>query len=250
MITNSVRHKHIQHITLDNPQRHNALGYDDIQRLKAILAEFNEDSQQRVLVITGAGGKSFCAGAALDEMASGKMSGAIFETFTDALASTNKPSICALNGNAFGGGVEIAMCCDFRIGVKDLKIKVPAAELGLCYPYNGLQRYVNTFGLNFAKRLLLGAEALYSDELERVGWLHHRVEQAELDETTQIMADKLSGHAPLAMQAMKEILTEIAMQRSDAERALQLIEQCAQSEDLQEGLRASRERRRAEFTGR
>jgi enoyl-CoA hydratase/carnithine racemase len=81
-------------------------------------------------------------------MESGEMSGRIFETLTEDLAAVRVPTICALNGSAYGGGTEIALCCDFRIGVSGSRMSVPAARLGICYPASGLRRFVEALGLS------------------------------------------------------------------------------------------------------
>ena len=137
---------HVARIVLDRPERHNALGAADLAAFRAHLATVEADPSIRVLVLTGSGADTFCSGASLDQIASGEMSGRIFETLTEDLAASRVPTICALNGSVYGGGTEIALCCDFRIGVHGTRMAVPAARLGICYPASGLGRFVDAIG--------------------------------------------------------------------------------------------------------
>ncbi|MEE4189990.1 MAG: enoyl-CoA hydratase/isomerase family protein, partial [Halieaceae bacterium] len=107
---------HVARLTLNKPERHNALGADELTAIQAHLAAVEADPELRVLVVTGHGDKTFCAGAALNELGAGKISGDFFQQTTDRLAALRVPTICALNGNVFGGGVELALSCDFRLG--------------------------------------------------------------------------------------------------------------------------------------
>lgn len=237
-------------IVLDAPEQHNALGTHEVAAFKAHLDEVDGDPSVRVLVVTGADDSTFCAGASLGEMERGEMSGQLFETLTDRLARVRVPAICALNGNVYGGGAEIALCCDFRIGADGIRLSVPAARLGVCYPVGGLTRYVQRLGLGVATRLLIAAEELDAEEMLRVGFLTQLVPQVELEAATGRLAERLAGAAPLAVQAMKRLLTGAAAGALDVAEVDALVERCAASADLREGLAAKREGRQPEFEGR
>jgi enoyl-CoA hydratase/carnithine racemase len=237
-------------ITLERPETHNALNAGDTERFRAHLAAVDADEHVRVLVVTGSGDATFCSGASLRDIESGAMTGETFEALADALAAVRVPSICALNGDAFGGGTELALCCDFRIGVFGSRMAVPAARLGICYPLGGLRRYVEALGLGVASRLLLASEELDAEEMTRAGFLHRLVSQKDLEPAADEMATHLAALAPLAVQAMKRILRGVARRTVDEEEARALIVHCAGSEDLQEGLRARRQGRDPEFRGR
>jgi enoyl-CoA hydratase len=235
---------------LERPERHNALDAEDVERFRAHLGAVAAAEHVRVLVLTGTGDATFCSGASLRDIESGKMTGATFEALADALAAVRVPSICALNGDAFGGGTELALCCDFRIGVFGSRMAVPAARLGLCYPLGGLRRYVEALGLGVATRLLLAGEELDAEEMLRVGLLHRLVSPKDLDTATEELATHLASLAPLAVQAMKKLLRGVARGGVDEEEARRLTALCAGSDDLREGLRARREGRDPEFSGR
>jgi enoyl-CoA hydratase len=236
-------------ITLDNPLKHNSLVAEDVDLFISYLESVESRADVRVLIVTGSGDQTFCAGASLTQMSSGDLSGEHFEILTNKLAAMPMPSICALNGSAYGGGTEIGLCCDFRIGVQGMKICVPAARFGLCYPLNGIQRYVQRLGINTAKRLLIAAETLDAEAQLSLGYLTHLVEPHQLRETTEQMADSISKLAPLAVTAMKKLCDQVAEGSLNEPEALALIQQCRQSEDLREGLNAAREKRQPVFVG-
>ncbi len=240
---------HIAYIQLANPAKHNALAEADIRQFINHLNSVSSNTDIRVLVITGSGKKTFCAGASIDQLSSGAMSGEIFQTLTDTLAALPIPKICALNGSAYGGGAEIGLCCDFRIGVSGMRLLVPAARLGLCYPLTGIQRYVQRLGLATAKRILIACEEFDGKALLSLGYLTHLVERDLLQDTAQKMAENIASLAPLAVAAMKKICDQTAAGTLDENEALDLIKHCSASDDLREGLRAKKEKRMPVFRG-
>lgn len=240
----------VARIVLDAPEQHNALEADDLVAFRSHLERIDADDSVRVLAITGSGGTTFCSGASLAQLESGDISGELFETLTDRLAAVRVPAICALNGSVYGGGGEIALCCDFRIGVTGARLTVPAARLGVCYPLGGLTRYVQRLGLTVAQRLFLAGEEFDAHEMLRVGFLTQLVSPEELPRATDRLAARLASHAPLAVQGMKRILSQVASGNVDVEEACGLSARCASSSDMQEGLRAKREGRAPMFEGR
>ena len=240
----------IVRITLDRPAQHNALGLAEVDAFHQSLDDLETHDEARVLVLTGAGDRTFCAGASLAQMERGEMTGARFETITDRLAHLRMPTLCALNGSAYGGGAELALCCDFRIGSPEMQVSVPAARLGLCYPVGGLGRYVRRLGLGAASRILLANEALAGDELYRIGYLTHLTDRERIAAEADALAARLADLAPLAVQGMKRIMLATAAGDVDVEEAERLIARAATSEDVREGLRAALERREPRFLGR
>lgn len=236
-------------ITLNNPARHNALGGSELSALQEYLAEVQGNSDVRVLIVSGNGEKTFCAGAALDQLGKGQISGDLFQQTTDKLAALRVPTICALNGNVFGGGVELALSCDFRIGVEGSRLRVPAAQIGLCYPLSGINRFVERLGVNLAKRILVAAEQFDAEDMLRIGFLDYLVPPTALDFHAGDLADRIAGLAPLAVQAMKAVLQQAAAGSIDQQAAQALSQRCLDSEDLQEGFAAQREKRAPVFRG-
>lgn len=240
---------HIARIVLERPEQHNALEAQDVVRFRAHLARVGADDRVRVLVVTGSGDSTFCSGASLGQVETGELTPALFESLADDLAGLRVPTICALNGDVYGGGTEIAVCCDFRIGIAGSRMSVPAARLGICYPAEGLARYVQALGLGVASRLLLACEELDAEQMLRVGFLHRLVLREELEAATDELASQLVALAPLAVQAMKRMLRDAAAGSFDEDHIRRLTERCGRSADLREGLRARREGRAPEFRG-
>jgi len=243
---------HVARIVLRRPDQHNAIEAHDVARLHAHLATVEAAPDVRVLLLTGSGQATFCSGASLAQIESGEMTGAMFEQLANSLASTRVPSVCALNGSAFGGGVELALCCAFRIGVQGTRTAVPAARLGLCYPLGGIRRYVAALGQGLATRMLVGAEELDDSQMLAAGFLHALVPRDQLGRTTDELAARLASLAPLAVQAMKRLVRDVALGAVDCvneDAAAELIARCATSEDFREGLEARRGGRPPRFRG-
>jgi enoyl-CoA hydratase/carnithine racemase len=236
-------------MTLNNPERHNSLGQEQLEGMQACLDKVSADKQVRVLIVTGAGDKTFCAGASLQQLGSGEMKGGQFQETTSQLAGLAIPTICALNGNVFGGGVELALSCDFRVGIEGTRMRVPAAAIGLCYPLSGINRFVETLGVNVAKRILVASEEFDAEAMVEIGFLDRLVMRAQLEETANKMAGHIADLAPLAVRNMKNILQQAAAGGIDQDSAEALAKECLDSEDLQEGFAAQREKRQPRFKG-
>ena len=240
-------------ITLNRPAHHNRLHVDDLLALQQHLQALQADPAVRLLVITGTG-RSFSSGFHLGDFDSQPARpGAgprLFEETVDALEALAVPTVCRFNGSVFGGATDLALACDFRVGVAGMVLRMPAARLGLHYYPSGLQRYVSRLGLATAKRLFLLAETVGADELLSLGYLDRLVPPEQLDSTVQALADALAAGAPLALRGMKQSLDEIARGAFDLAAVRAREARCAASADLQEGRAAIAEKRPPRFTGR
>ncbi len=170
-------------ITLNRPAQLNRLHRDDLLVLQQQLALLATEPGLRVLVLT-AHGRVFCSGYNLQDLQRGPAAGtdpALFEHTVDALEALPVPTIARLNGSVYGGATDLALACDFRVGVTGMELRMPAARLGLHYYPRGLQRYVSRLGLATAKRLFLLADTLGGEELLHVGYLDALVPEAGLD---------------------------------------------------------------------
>ncbi|MFV0276068.1 MAG: enoyl-CoA hydratase/isomerase family protein [Parahaliea sp.] len=240
---------HIGRLLLNIPERHNALGEEQLLAVRKLLAGFAAANAPRVLVISGAGNRTFCAGASLKELNSGKISGELFQQTTDMMAALPMPTVAAINGSVFGGGVELALSCDFRVGVAGGRLRVPAAAIGLCYPLGGIERFVQRLGVAATKRLLLAAEELDSAAMLDIGFLDYLVTVEQFQATVDSLAGNLAGLAPLAVRAMKQTIAECAAGVLDLATAQARVRLCSESEDLAEGFMAQRQKRSPEFRG-
>ncbi len=239
----------VARLVLNNPDKHNALGVEQLKAMAEHLSAAEGDTAVRILVLTGAGDKTFCAGASLQELGEGMLGDESFQKMTAQLAAMRTPSICALNGNVFGGGAELAVSCDFRIGVEGMRLRVPAATLGLCYPPLGIDRFVQCLGVSVTRRILVAAETFDTRALEQIGFLDRVVEREALADTASEFATHIAGLAPLAVQSMNAILRRMAAGTADADEAAALVSACLASDDLREGLAAQREKRTPRFSG-
>lgn len=236
-------------ITLNIPKKHNALDGNNIQQFCDHLDTVRHSNSIRVLIVTGNGEKTFCAGAALNELGSGAIDGDRFTEMTEKLATLPQPTIAAFNGSAYGGGSEIGLACDFRIGVRGMRVFVPPARIGLCYPLRGIERFVQILGVATAKRLLVASEEFNAEQLIAIGYLTELTDRDELGTKANELAERIAGYAPLAVKAMKQICNEAASGHLDHQQAQQIIQHCNNSDDLQEGLQAKKDKRAPMFNG-
>ncbi|CAD5372441.1 Enoyl-CoA hydratase/isomerase family protein [Rubrivivax sp. A210] len=237
-------------VTLARPRHHNRLHREDLLALQDHFKTVAAAPAARLLVLT-ARGPSFCAGFHLGELGAGDGSAEpqLFERTVDALEALPLPTVARLNGSVYGGATDLALACDFRIGVAGMELRMPAARLGLHYYPGGLRRYVSRLGLGAAKRLFLLAEAVAADELLRIGYLDECVGAEALDARIAAYAAALEAGAPLAVKGMKASLDEIARGDFDLPRLREREALCAGSADLREGLAAYAAKRAPHFSG-
>src|ERR1700722_10493757 len=164
-------------IRLNRPREHNRLEPGDLVVLRDTFERVERDSSVRVLVLTGTG-KSFSSGyhigALLERKAAKPEPGEaddLFETVVNRLEGLRVPTIAALQGSVYGGATDLALACDFRIGVAGMRMLMPAARLGIIYYPSGIERYVSRLGVAAAKRLFLTAEPIEAEEMRRIGYL-------------------------------------------------------------------------------
>ena len=155
-----VQEQGIATLSFDNPARRNALGATELAAIDAALDAL--EPATRVLLITSSDDRIFCAGADLSQILEGVISGDRFQSVTNRIAALPIPTIAVLTGNVFGGGAELALSCDFRIGRTGMLLRIPAAAIGLCYPVEGIERLTRRLGPNLCKRLLVAAETFSS----------------------------------------------------------------------------------------
>jgi len=238
---------HIGRITLSRPEAHNALTKAAMGELQAVLEGW-AGSDIRAVILTGVG-RSFCAGASLDELGDGDWDANPLTPLCAAVEGFKAPIIAALNGGVFGGGVDLALACDFRVGVQGMKMFVPPAKLGIHYEPEGIARAVQRLGPQMARRVFLLAEKFEADALLAHGFLDTLVAPDALDTRANEMAQSVSALAPMAVQGMKQTILEISQNNLDIHAAKARVRACFASIDHAEGLAANREKRPPHFTG-
>jgi E-phenylitaconyl-CoA hydratase len=242
--------EHIATITLNRPERMNAFGRELVAELREAEARFARDDEAWIAIYTGAGDRAFCAGRDLKEAAaadasSGASSGATmarrFEHIPD---DHGKPTIAAINGAAYGGGLEKALACDIRICAESARMALAEVKVGLCPP-GGSFALPRLVGLSNAMWLLLSGEPVDAAEALRMGLVTRVVPQAELMPTARQMARTIAGNAPLAVRATRKLATlGLEMPQDYAKRiGATLIQSVWGSEDAVEGARAFAEKR-------
>lgn len=242
-------------ITLRRPQVANRLDPADLAAIVAHVARADADLRVRVLLLVSQG-RHFCSGfhiGAIDPGATGapgERPSDRFEAMADAVENARAITVAALQGGVYGGAVDLALACDFRIGTPAVEAMVPPARLGLHYHRGGLERFVTRLGLAAAKRLLLGVETLDAAALLQAGGLDRIVAVEALQSEVDAFVRHLAGLAPLALLPMKRHLNAIARGRLDEAAIAADIARAWASEDLREGGRAWAEKRAARFTGR
>ncbi|WOJ93402.1 enoyl-CoA hydratase-related protein [Congregibacter variabilis] len=236
-------------LRINHEDRHNSLGAAELQGVSEVLDLVEEDPELRVLIVTGTGEKTFCAGASLGDLNSGALKPDAFQSVMHRLATLEIPTLARVNGNVFGGGTELALSCDFRVGVIGTRLRVPAAAFGLCYPPAGISLFVEKLGASAARRMLVASEAIDALEAHRIGFYDYLVPKEELDERVEELVLHIAGLAPLATKAMKELIIQAGRGAIDLSRASELARMCEESDDLQEGFAAQREKRMPEFSG-
>ncbi len=242
-------------IRLSRPAEHNRLEPIDLRILTEMFTELGSNPEARVVIITGTG-KSFSSGfhiGALGDKEEGEPSDYdpnAFERMVDALENLSLPTIAALNGGVYGGSTDLALACDFRIGVEGMRMFMPAARLGIIYYESGVRRYVSRLGLSNAKRLFMTAEPVEADGMLAMGYLDEIVAKEELENRVDTLATQLAANAPMAVSGMKQAINAIAHGTFDREAHDANRARASQSDDHKEGLKAWAEKRKPVFQGR
>jgi enoyl-CoA hydratase len=240
-------------IRLNRPRHHNRLQSEDLGDLLKLFDRIEADPAIRVLVLTGTG-RTFSSGYDLNSVADRATSeneqqsaGSAFEVIVNRLEDLGVPTICRLNGSVYGGSTDLALACDFRIGVDTAEMFMPAARLGLHYYPSGIKRYVSRLGVDNAKMLFLTAQKISAPEMLRIGYLTAMVPKEALDEEVDKLADILAGNAPLAMAGMKRAINEFARGALDEDAANRRHRDSMRSDEIKEGIKARAEKRLPRF---
>jgi enoyl-CoA hydratase len=240
-------------IRLNRPKHLNRLQPEDLDALLKLFDRIEADPAVRVLVLTGTG-RAFSAGYDLGSIAERagsapqeQTAGSAFEIVVNRLEDLAIPTICRLNGGVYGGATDLALACDFRIGIDTCEMFMPAARLGLHYYSSGIRRYVSRLGVDTAKKLFLTAEKIGAAEMLRIGYLTAMVSTEALDQEVDRLAAVLAANAPVAMGGMKRAINEIARGSLDEEAADRRHRDSMRSPEIKEGIKAFAEKRPPKF---
>jgi len=244
-------------LRVNNPERRNAMTLAMWKAIPQRIAQFEQDPAVRVVVLTGTGDKAFISGADISEFGQVRSTPADVEAYEaavdaaeGALRNTRLPTIAAVNGLCYGGGLGMAASCDLRYAAKSARFCMPAARLGLGYGLSGVRVFIDLLGPAALKEVFFTGEPFDAAHAERIGFVNRSFSDAGFADQVQERARLIAGNAPLTLQALK--LAVQAVQSSDpaAERAaVAAVQACFDSEDYQEGRRAFAEKRKPVFQG-
>ncbi|WP_172201455.1 enoyl-CoA hydratase/isomerase family protein [Campylobacter sp. RM16188] len=252
-VISELREDGILILTINRPEKRNALNGATSAKMEEILNMASKDNAVRVIIVTGSGEKAFCAGEDLSELAETGECQTVTEHGFGGLTNRlcPKPIICAVNGTAVGGGMEIAVACDLIVSVKEARFGLPEVKVGLIASTGGLVRMARELPRKIAMELCLTGKLIYAEEAKEIGIVNYVVEREELMNKAIELAEQIAANAPISLQITKEILhaapsmsLEDAMRLSD--NSYKYIEK---TEDGIEGPLAFMEKRKPNWKG-
>ena len=243
-------------VTVNRPKVLNALNTATFAELAAVMTALGDDDTIRCVVITGAGEKSFVAGADINELATespvgGRQHALHAQQVLDTIETLGKPVIAAINGYALGGGCELAMACTLRIAADTARLGQPEINLGLIPGYGGTQRLARLVGSGRALELLLTGDHITATEAYRLGLVNRVVGAADLMSETRALAAVIAAKPPIAVRYIIEAVnrgTQLPLREAEAFEAT-LFGLAASTDDMREGTSAFLQKRKAEFKG-
>lgn len=246
-------------ITINQPEKRNAMSVEMWDGLAAILDAFEADPAVRVCVLQGAGERAFISGADIsqfDRLRNSADAQREYARLTTAgrakLAAFPKPVIAKIRGFCLGGGLGVAMQADLRLAAEDAQFGIPAAKLGIAYGFEVTRRLIALVGPAEAQLLLMTGERIPTVEARRIGLVNRVFPVEELDAAVAQIAGVIAANAPLSVRAAKLIVAQATHDpdRRDMEAVEAVIAACFDSADYREGRAAFMEKRKPVFTGR
>jgi enoyl-CoA hydratase len=243
-------------VTISRAKVLNALNTRTLDELGRAILEIKQDESVRVVILTGAGERSFVAGADINELAvqtptSGREHALAGQRVFDLIENLGKPVIAAINGFALGGGCELAMACTLRLAADSARLGQPEIALGLIPGYAGTQRLPRLVGKGKAMEMILTGAPIAADEAQRIGLVNRVVPAAELMAEARKLAGQLAKSAPIAMRYIINAVNQgVEMPFAEAcQYEATLFGLVASTQDMKEGTAAFLEKRSAVFKG-
>ncbi len=233
----------------------NALTERMLQQLVRVLST-HDGQEVRAAILTGSGDRHFSSGAEIgtDEILAWsdriKRIEHGIQSVAKAIEKAPFPVIAALNGDAIGGGLELAMACDWRVARDGIRLGMPPARLGIVYTAEGLRRFANEIGMARTREIFLTGRPFEARVAREIGLVNHVVPAEELLPVSRRMGEAIASNAPIAVEGMRVVLRAILDDDAPDAKAQQWRVRAFRSQDLAEGVAAARERRQPDFHGR
>ena len=243
-------------LIFNNPERRNAVSLDMWEAIPSVLAEFEADSEVRLVVLAGAGDKAFVSGADISQFEKQRSdAGTVqhYEELAEAaqlkLQTFDKPVLAMIRGYCLGAGLNIANVCDLRIASDDSRFGIPAAKMGLGYRASSMKSLVDTVGAAYAREIMLTGRQFTAAEAKEMGLVHRVTEKNSLEKVVGEYCEMIGANAPLTMRTAKRIIRELLKHDYDAELCRKWMKECFDSADYAEGRKAFMEKRKPVFKG-
>jgi enoyl-CoA hydratase/carnithine racemase len=250
----------VARLTLNRPDSRNALDHETLNGLADAMPTLDRGIEIRCVVLTGAGGifsAGYDIGGFSEEEFESEAESLVAHPFArglDAVASHPWPVLCAINGHALGGALELTLCCDLRICARGAKLGMPPAKLGLIYGHTGLRRFIDAIGVPRTKELFLTGDNVTAERAEYIGLVNEVADDDSLEVAAVELAAGIAANAPLSMRGNKhaiDTLNSFSRLSDEQERGLiDLRESCFRSDDFREGVAAFAEKRKPVWRGR
>lgn len=246
-------------MTFNQPEKHNAVSFEMWEAVSAILEDFAQDNDIRVVVLKGAGERAFISGADISQFEKNRSSEettAIYNAATDKATKTlqnlEKPTIAMINGYCIGGGCSVAVSCDMRIASDFSTFAIPAAKLGLGYAYGGVKKLVDLVGPSYTKEIFYTARQFSVEEAKMMGLVNRVVPKDQLESYVREYAGTIGGNAPMTIRTLKATVAQAVTdpEQRDLAKIDRMIAECFASEDYKEGRNSFMEKRKAQFRNR
>lgn len=243
-------------LTLNRPDKLNALNRETLRELRQALNELRENSAVRSVILTGSGQKAFVAGADISEFADfdahqgSELAQKGHDEVMNYIENYPKPVIAAINGFALGGGLELAMAAHIRLASENAKLGLPEVSLGVIPGYGGTQRLAQLVGKGHAMEMITTAAAIDAQKAKEIGLVNEVVPQETLLETATSLAQKIARNSPIAIHlALQAVNAGFQHGKNGYQEEVRLFGACFETADFKEGTSAFLEKRKPDFKG-